>query len=192
MKLLPLILAGTAVLALTACGGSKEAEAEAKAEAKKEVSISIADADGDTATADTVTIDGDSDSGNFEVKLPGGVEAKVKVPGEMLGKSDFDIDGVGLYPGAKVGAVNVKAQAGKDKGQGSATVKIGFSAPADAAAVADWYQQQFEAKKVAVTRSGETLTGKTRDGDDFTLALAPAGSGAAKGELTIIDGPDAG
>jgi uncharacterized glyoxalase superfamily protein PhnB len=71
-------------------------------------------------------------------------------------------------------------------------VKIGFSAPADAAAVADWYQQQFEAKKIAVARSGETLTGTTRDGDQFTLALQSAGAGAAKGQLTIIDGPDAG
>lgn len=189
MKPLSLVLAGTALLALAACGGSKDAEAEAK----KEVAISVAKAgDGGGSGPADVTIDGDAESGAFEVELPGGVGAKVKVPGDMLDKSDFDIDGVGLYPGAKVGGINVKAIAAKDAGKGSATVKIGFTAPADAAAVADWYQQQFEAKHIAVTRSGETLTGKTKDGDDFSLAISQAGSGAAKGQLTIIDGPDAG
>lgn len=190
MKTLPLLLAGAGFLALAACGESKVETAEPE----KSVSVAIADADGTKAEAEegVVNIEGNSESGNFELKLPGGVEAKVKVPGGMIDKSDFDIDGVGLYPGAKVGAVNVKALTGKGEGKGSATVKIGFSAPADAAAVADWYQQQFEAKKVTVTRSGETLTGKTKDGEDFTLALVQSGAGAAKGELTIVDGPDAG
>lgn len=194
MKTLPLALAGAGLLALAACGDDSTVET---AEPSKDVSVAVASASADAADAKAegegmVNIEGDSESGNFELKLPGGVEAKVKVPGGMIDKSDFDIDGVGLYPGAKVGAVNVKALAGKGEGQGSATVKIGFAAPADAAAVADWYQQQFEAKKVAVTRRGETLRGKTEDGDDFTLALVQNGTGAAKGELTIIDGPDAG
>lgn len=192
MKTLPLVLAGAGLLALAACGDDSKVET---AEPTKDVSVAIASASADAADAKaegTINIEGDSESGNFELKLPGGVEAKVKVPGGMIDKSDFDIDGVGLYPGAKVGAVNVKALAGKGEGQGSATVKIGFSAPADAAAVADWYQQQFEARKIVVTRSGETLTGKTKDGEDFTLAMVQSGAGAAKGELTIIDGPDAG
>ena len=192
MKLASLALSGVALLALAACSESKVETAEPT----KDVEISVnasADAAASAASEEgTVNIEANSDTGKFDLKLPGGIEANVKVPGGMVNKADFDIDGVGLYPGAKVGAVNVKALAGKESGQGSATVKIGFSAPADAAAVADWYQQQFEAKKVAVTRKGETLTGKTEDGDDFTLALVQSGAGAAKGELTIIDGPDAG
>ncbi len=197
MKMLPLVLAGAGLLALAACGDSKVETAEADTSADKGVSISIDAKDDSSATAaaseagGAVNIDADTDTGKFDLKLPGGIEANVSVPGGMIDKTDFDIDGVGLYPGAKVGAVNVKALAGKESGQGSATVRIGFSAPADAAAVADWYQQQFEAKKIAVTRKGETLSGKTEDGDDFTLALVQAGAGAAKGELTIVDGPDA-
>jgi hypothetical protein len=188
MKLSSLAMSGVALLALAACSESKVETAEPS----REVEISV-NAGGDNGTEDgTVNIDGNSETGKFDVKLPGGIEANVKVPGGMIDKADFDIDGVGLYPGAKVGAVNVKARANKETGQGGATVKIGFSAPADAAAVADWYQQQFEAKKVAVSRKGETLRGKTKDGEDFTLALVQTGAGAAKGELTIIDGPDAG
>jgi ABC-type glycerol-3-phosphate transport system substrate-binding protein len=188
MKTQPLALAGVALLALAACSDSKVETAKPD----KEVEISV-NADGDSAAEEgSVNIDVDSTTGKFDLKMPGGIEANVTVPGGMIDKTDFDIDGVGLYPGAKVGAVNVKALTGKGDASGSATVKIGFSAPADAAAVADWYQQQFEAKKIAVTRKGETLSGKTQDGEDFTLTLVQSGAGAAKGELTIIDGPDAG
>jgi hypothetical protein len=195
MKSLPILACAAALLILpAACSGGNDA-----ADDKHSVSISIGDKDGeggDAATATTatasastdtssVTIDADSDTGRVELSLPGGIEAKVKVPGNISVGSKFDIDGVGLYPGAKVGSVNVKAfdgKAGKD-----AIVKIGFAAPADAAVVADWYQQQFEAKKVAVNRSGETLTGKTEDGDDFTLALTQGPAGASQGLLTIVD-----
>jgi hypothetical protein len=189
MKLLPIALSGVALLALAACNESKVETAEPQ----KEVAISVNDGTDSSAEQGTVNIDANSETGQVAVKLPGGIEANVKVPGgDMMNKTDFDIDGVGLYPGAKVGSVNVKALSGKGEVKGSSTVKIGFSAPADAAAVADWYQQQFEAKKIAVSRSGETLTGTTKDGEDFTLALSAAGAGASKGELTLVDGPDAG
>ena len=192
MKFPALALSGVALLVLAACSESKVETNQPTKDV--EISIDAGDAAAASAASEdgTVNIEGNSETGKFDLQLPGGIEANVTVPGGMINKTDFDIDGVGLYPGARVGAVNVKALAGKGSGQGSATVKIGFSAPADAAAVADWYQQQFEARKIAVTRKGETLTGKSADGEDFTLALVQAGAGATKGELTIIDGPDAG
>lgn len=179
-----ILLATLGLLALAACSESK-VETE-KADTGTRVSIDI---DGDkAATADAegaVNIQGDTESGKFEVKLPGGIEANVNVPGGIVDKAKFDIDGVGLYPGAKVGSINVKAHAGK--GRDDAVVSIGFTAPADAAAVADWYQQQFEAKKIAIVRNGQSLSGKTEDGDDFTLAMETAAAGGTTGLLTIKD-----
>ncbi|MFZ4689317.1 MAG: hypothetical protein ACOYLS_08770 [Polymorphobacter sp.] len=170
-----------AALALAGCGESKvETETPAKG-----VDISIDVKDDATAMASAVNIEGDSETGKFEIKLPGGLEAKVKVPDGMTDGAKFDIDGVGLYPGAKVGSVKVNAQDRKTTKR--AVVEIGFAAPADAAVVADWYQGQFEAKKIAISRTGETISGKTEDGDDFTLALKQAAPGNAKGVLTIID-----
>ena len=97
----------------------------------------------------------------------------------------FDINGVGLFPGARVRSININAADRRDTR--TAVVKIGFTAPGDAAAVADWYQQQFDAKGTKVARSGETLTGTTDDGDAFSLAIEAAGAGASKGLLTITD-----
>ena len=188
----PLALSLSASLVvLSGCGESKVETEKADKGTKVSISIDGSDADHAAAMADAsadVNIVGDTDTGKMEIKLPGGLQAKVDIPEGMTKNTKFDIDGVGLYPGAKIGSVKVNATERKHNGAAghSAVVNIGFTAPADAAAVADWYQQQFEAKKVAVRRTGETLAGKTGDGDDFTLALVPAATGSA-GVLTIID-----
>ncbi|MEY2882336.1 MAG: hypothetical protein RL490_60, partial [Pseudomonadota bacterium] len=147
----------------------------------KASSVSISsEGDGDGK----LTVDADSDTGKVEVTLPGGLEAKVKIPGGLPGDAKFDIDGVGLFPGAKISTVNVNAT---DTPGTRSTVALGFAAPGDAAAVADWYQQQFADKSVTASRQGDTLTGKTEDGDDFVLALTQGAPGKAQGKLTITD-----
>ena len=143
----------------------------------------------DKAGGTSVSVDIDSSKsadsgGKVEISLPGGVAAKVSVPEGLGDASKIDIDGVGLYPGAKVRSVKVNAS---DTATKRAVVQIGFTAPGDAAAVADWYQQQFDAKTMKVTRNGETLTGKTEDGDDFTVALTAAGAGQANGLVTLVN-----
>jgi hypothetical protein len=173
-KALPMVLA--AALALVACRESNVETARADPDSGIEISI---DSDDAPASAET------GEPGLVEVQLPGGLGAKVKVPGGLGDDGEFDIAGVGLYPGARVGAIAVNA-VNANKPGGRAVVNIGFSAPADAAAIADWYEQQFADKRVAIKRSGDTLTGKTSDGDDFSLALTPDAKGA-KGQLTITD-----
>lgn len=177
MKLAPLLLAATALLAIAGCSKQDDENRE------KSTSISIDT--GDDKKGGTVSIDTDSDTGKMALKLPGGFAANVNVPGGLPDKASFDVDGVGLYPGARVS--KIKVDASDRDGAHDAVVVMGFTAPADAAAVADWYQNQLEAKKVGVVRNGETLTGKTEDGNDFTLALAPGETGNALGTLTIRD-----
>ena len=119
---------------------------------------------------------GDDDTGKVEINLPGGIGAKIAVPG-----------GVGLYPGAKVGSVKVDAAASPKSRK--ATVAFGFSARADAAAAAaaDWYQREFDVKGTKVTRRSETLSGLTGDGDDFTIAMETVATGTSRGLVTITD-----
>ncbi len=177
MKILPILLAATALLAVAACSKKDDAE---RAEAATSITLNS-----DDKSETTVNIEADSETGDIAMKLPGGFDAKFKVPAGMTDDAKFDIDGVGLYPGAKLQKFKVNAV--KKDGDRDATVELGFKAPADPAVVADWYQKAFEDKKISVARSGETLTGKTEDGDDFTLALVSGGVGATQGTLTIRD-----
>ena len=178
MKSAGFLLVATALLAVAGCSKHDE-------EGHSKSNSIVIDTDSDEKAGSTVNIDADSDTGKMALKLPGGFAANFTVPGGLPGKASFDVDGVGLYPGAKVS--KIKVDASERNGAHDAVVVMGFTAPSDAAAVADWYQNQFEAKKVTVARSGETLTGKTEDGNDFTLALAPGDAGKALGTLTIRD-----
>jgi hypothetical protein len=165
----PLMLA--IAVGLGACAESKVETAKPDPEGKLELSLNERD--------EAVS----AEPGQVEVKLPGGLGVKVDVPGGLGEDAKFDIAGVGLYPGAKVGSIAVNAL-NADKPGGSAVVNIGFSAPADAAVVADWYEKQFAQKQVAIQRIGDTLKGKTAKGRNFTLALTGDATGTM-GQLTV-------
>jgi hypothetical protein len=157
---------------------------------KAKVSIAI---DGDNKTVTKVAeIDGSdvaivagTDPGKLAIKLPGGFEAKLPMPDSIAQDSKFNIDGVGLYPGARVDTINVNADRKDDPSGDKAVVVLGFAAPASAETVAGWYEGQFQAKDITVRRKGTLLTGKTDDGDDFALLLGDIAGGKARGQLTI-------
>ena len=161
---------------------------------RAKISMSV---DGDSKDAAPVLSDADadvaivasSDPGKLAIKLPGGFEAKLPMPDSIANGSKFDIDGVGLYPGATVETINVNAdtrQSG-DKSADKAVVVLGFAAPANAASVAGWYERQFKAKKIVIGRKGNLLTGKTDDGDTFALLLTDIAGGRSKGQVTLHD-----
>ncbi|PZQ24234.1 MAG: hypothetical protein DI569_02275 [Sphingopyxis macrogoltabida] len=97
--------------------------------------------------------------------------------------SDFDIDGVTLYPGSKVTSVQVDDNR-KITGR-TATVKLGFTSPAAPAKASEWMASEFARKGVKITRAGDALSGTDADGDDFTIRFAPDAA-ATKGEVLIV------
>src|SRR3546814_17415628 len=72
-----------------------------------------------------------------------------------------------------------------ENGADKATVKLGFTSPAAPTKAADWMTAEFAKKCLKVTRSGDTLAGKDKDGADFTINFAPDGANA-KGEVVIV------
>lgn len=163
-------------LALTACGEKPATEAggdiaevtiNAKGEEGGNVRIS---ADG---KGSSIRIDGDGV--NINADLPG-------IDGLNVG-SDFDIDGVKLYPGAKITSVNINADGGKPEGQ-QGMVDFGLTAPAAPDAVLQWYAKAFAAKGLTTTTKGGTLSGTTKDGDAFAISLTADGTGS-KGKVRI-------
>ncbi|KTE46562.1 MULTISPECIES: hypothetical protein [unclassified Sphingopyxis] len=160
------------ILLLAACGQEEEKKAG------PEISINAGDEHGG------VQISSSKDGGG-KVKIGGdGVDIDIEVPDfvDFDVTGDFDIDGVKLYPGSQVTTVNVDAT---DKnGADKAVVKLGFISPAAPAKAADWMAGEFAKKSIKVTRTGDTLAGKDKDGADFTIKFGPHGANS-KGEVLI-------
>jgi hypothetical protein len=122
-----------------------------------------------------------NDEHGVSISAPG-FNAKVDIPGIEIGGDDMDIDGMKLFPGSKVGNVNV---VGKD-GPGD-RVTMGFTAPGAPAAVASYYanaarENGFTDVKVA----GTTVSAVKDDGDAVTIAIVPA-PGGSSGDIRIVD-----
>jgi hypothetical protein len=160
-------------LGLAACSGENEPE--------KGTSVSI---DATTENGSDVAIKADGETGNVAVKIPG-FDANVRLPKTLLNDSNFDIDGVKLYPGSKVETVNVKAD--ETSGKGRADVRIGFSSPAEPAKVGAWLKEEFGKQSIKVGGDADTLTGTSKNGDAFTIELAAADGGKTAGTVSISE-----
>jgi hypothetical protein len=162
------LLALAAPLALLAgCGGDD-----------KGTSISIT---GNDNEGKHVTTSVDGNSGKVKIDVPG-FAANITLPKIQLDADNFDIGGVKLYPGSTVTAMNIDA--GK-KGQNADTVSIVFDSPADAATVKAWFLEKMKAERFTVAEAATGISGKTDDGDAFTLTLAPGATGHSKGTIDI-------
>ena len=107
-------------------------------------------------------------------------KGQVKLPSGWMHKGNFDIDGVKLMPGSEVTGFSLNAH---DKG---ATVNMTFTAPAAADAVLSYYVDQFRKKGIDAAVAGDSVTGKSKDGNPFTIQVSPAGSGS-KGTIRVED-----
>jgi hypothetical protein len=163
-----LLLLAIVALPLAACEGNVK-------DGETGTSVSI-DAEGNSG--ETVKVTADGNSGEVAVNVPG-FAGKLDLPKFVLNNSNFDIDGVKLYPGSTITRMNVNAKDG-----GDAKVDIAFTAPAEPAKVADYLQKAFAEKKMAVTTSGTALSGTTTDGNAFSIALEP-GAGGTAGRINI-------
>jgi hypothetical protein len=168
-----LLLTIPLTLGLAACSVDGEPD--------KGTTVSI---DATSRDGDKVAIKADGDTGNVSLNVPG-FDAKMRLPKKLLNDSNFDIDGVKLYPGSKVETFNITAD--ETSGKGRADVRIAFSSPAEPAKVAGWFKEQFSKKSIDIGGDADTLTGKSEKGDAFTIELRSAGGSMTKGTVSISE-----
>jgi hypothetical protein len=125
-----------------------------------------------------VTIQAD-ESGNIAFNLPI-IQGQVKVPSGFMHNGDIDIDGVKLMPGSSVTGFSVFAA---DKGS---NVTMTFAAPATPDEVRSYYADQFKKQGVEVAIAGNSVTGKSKDGNPFRIEVNP-GSNGSQGKIDIQD-----
>lgn len=132
----------------------------------------------DNDNDDNVTISGGAD-GNVSFDLPF-MKGQVKLPEGSVHGSNFDIDGVKMYPGATINSFHVEAH------NENSVVNMAFKAPAPPEKVRAYFIDQFKAKGVQASASGNSVSGKSKDGSPFTITVTPDGADS-QGTIEIHD-----
>ena len=155
---------------LSACGGSADG-----------TSISL-NASGDDGN---VVADVDGKTGQMSIDVPG-FAGKIKMPKISLDAENFDMNGVHLYPGSTIGGMNIDAKDGGATGKDSGMVRLNFESPAKPDVVRAWFLKELtEAGEYKLQPEGTGLSGKSSDGKQFNLDLAPAGDNKSSGMIVI-------
>ena len=117
------------------------------------------------------------ESGQVSFDMPF-ASGNVKLPAGSLSDSQFDIDGVKMIPGGRITSFNL------DAGDKGGTVNFGFKAPAPPADVRAYFADEFRKTGVEAAVAGDSVSGKTKDGDPFVIRVEPAAQGS-QGTITI-------
>ncbi|MGK6318619.1 hypothetical protein [Sphingomonas sp. DT-204] len=161
MRLYPIALPLS--LALAACGGGGEGTA---------ITLNVNDPDASfNASA--------AKDGTVSVNAPG-FKGAIKLPSIQLDADDFDINGVHLPPGSRIGGINVEGNKGDDR------VRVSFTSPIAPAEVRDWFQGKLAANGFKLTAVGDGLSGTTDEGKPFSLTSKAAAGGSASA-IVIAD-----
>src|SRR5258708_21514618 len=123
--------------------------------------------DGDKDNVSTHSDEG----GNVSFDLPF-AKGQVKLPSSFMHNGDVDIDGVKLMPGSQVTGFNVESH------NDVSNVDMSFTAPASPDQVRSYFVDQFKKQGVDAAISGDSVTGKSKDGGRFTIQVTPAANGS--------------
>jgi methylmalonyl-CoA mutase N-terminal domain/subunit len=180
-----LLAAPLLLSALAACSAQKPEAAAAETTA---TATATATAGEDITVEKRIVMKADGDKDELALDLSDGTGASIRLPAGVVKKmgegSKVDIDGVGLYPGARVTSMAVASS--EKAGTKTDKVDIAFAAPGTPAAVADWYVAAFREKGHTATRQGASVTAKTSEGANIAIDLAPEGKGS-KGNIRILE-----
>ncbi|MGN6820126.1 MAG: hypothetical protein ACTHJR_15785 [Sphingomonas sp.] len=167
LRLIPL---AAVALALVACGENDGNSTS--------VSFSANSSDG-------MVSGGVDKSGNLKIDA-GGFKADLKLPKFSVDASDFDMNGVHLYPGSTITSINVNGGDGdKNDGKDPGRVNVAFTSPATATTVRDWLKERLVKAGFTLSADGAGLTGKTDDGKPFVLKLTDQGANKATGTIDM-------
>lgn len=127
--------------------------------------------------------DTDGNGASLSLDLPG-IKGNIDLPKAKVNGADFDLNGVKLYPGSKIGKLNL-GFSGAGKGDGNAVVDVTFESPATPDKVRDYFKERLPKAGFKLEDAGLGFTGKTDEGKPFAMELKPAGADRTAGTIHI-------
>jgi hypothetical protein len=120
-------------------------------------------------------------------------DANISIDGEnvsihtsnmSLSEDNFDMNGIELYPGSKVGDFRLDARDRKDAPD-SGHVAIQFESPAGIDKVQAWFRDALTKRGYTLAAKGNGFTGTNGEGDTVALDLTAQGADKTKGRLEV-------
>ena len=141
--------------------------------------------------AENATAAGRAEEGRLTVEAPG-FNMSINIPEGLRSEANMDDDSDLIYPGSTFGGIHVQGgteRPGRDRG---GEVELRFSTADAIDRVVAWYRDPARGQEISIASvtpdgNGFVVSGASRrDNDQFTLRLAPRGSGT-EGRLLIVD-----
>jgi len=128
-------------------------------------------AQNDNGSDVSMSIDGGKGGGPGKISL--------SLPSLKLDNPDVDIDGVKLFPGAKVTGVDISGQEGGS--EGGLTVRFNAKEPPEK--IRDYYLKAFKAKGMTAKATRGGIAGTDHDGQGFRIDLEANNGGGTLGAI---------
>lgn len=125
---------------------------------------------------DNVSIEANG-NGDVALNFPF-AKAQIKLPPSVIQKGQFDIDGVRMIPGGAMTGFHL------DSANDLSNVNMNFTAPQSPEQVRSYFLDQFHRKGVEAALSGDSVNGRSKDGDTFKIEVTPASKGS-QGKIVI-------
>jgi hypothetical protein len=125
---------------------------------------------------ENVSISADQ-NGQVAFNLPF-AKGSVKLPAEMMHSGEMDIDGVQMPTGTSTTGFHMNSAHDQTR------IVMDFTNSQGADQVRSYFVDQFHKRGVDARIDGDTVVGKSSDGNPFTIKVEPAASGS-KGEIVV-------
>ena len=139
--------------------------------------------------AENATAAGRAEEGRLTVEAPG-FNLSIDIPEGIKSNTNMDEDNALIYPGATFGGLHVQ---GTDKagGRNDGEVELRFTTPDPIDRVVAWYRDPARGEEIKMANAaregaGFVMSGTDREGDPFTLRVAPS-AGGTEARLLLSD-----
>ena len=105
-------------------------------------------------------------------------KGSIKLPASMMHNGKIDIDGVQLPPGTSTTGFHM------DSANHQTLVVMNFTNPQTPDQLRSYFVDAFGKKGLEAKVEGNSVVGRSRDGDPFTIAISPGPSGS-QGQIVI-------
>ena len=133
--------------------------------------------------------EGRAEEGRLTVEAPG-FNMSINIPEGIRSRANFDEDSGLIYPGATFSGLHVQGQPEGAARQDEVELRFTSGDPVDR--LVAWYRDPARGEEVRIASAEQrgnafVLSGTGREGDRFTVSIAPRQGGGSEARLVLSD-----